>query len=699
MADKAIISTSKLTAIGDAIRAKNGETAKYTPEEMAEKIGEITSSVIDETVTEFNQENSQIQAYFSASSGYTDSDYSTATVMSSYIPSSNSDYSYEKPLGYATTLQAGTLYVVNEETGKAFEAEPVSAGSYTFYNLIPGVTYTWFVKDSTGAIVQGGRLKSTGSLRQYYMPSVHNFRDMGGWTCDGGTTKYGYLLRGAALGSEDATYISTADKQRFRNFGILAEIDLRDLTEVDRNTTDTSDDIDSNEAAGYISYTRYQMSYHKTAMDVTSYSYYKTTVQCLTNIMQNVVNDIPTYFHCAAGADRTGTIAVILEALLGMSPADISRDYELTALVPYYTNRLRTNSSFVAQMDYINTFYGDTFRDKCIMWAHKAGLSIDDINAFRAKMSTGTPETLSYPTTLAITTQPVNVTAKAGETVSESIVAAGDGLTYLWEYRTSSSGTWASIATLGLTATSSSFSISSAQTAMSGYQVRCTVTDKYGDSVISNTVTLTVAEDTYSVTSNLTNCTTSNSATAVTKNSSYSATITANSGYALTSITITMGGTDVTSSVVTGGVISITSVTGNVVITAVTRALTIMEQIGYTDGVRLSTSTGVTKATAGYTTIGYLEKLSGTYTITGIDWSKGQGTNDGIVYYKGSGDSASYIAGSYMSGLCSGDWQGMDASLSDDSLTLTLHIQWSNVGYYIRFSGYGNGVDVVITKS
>ena len=73
----------------------------------------------------------------------------------------------------------------------------------------------------------------------------------------------------------------------------------------------------------------------------------------------------------------------------------------------------------------------------------------------------------------------------------------------------------------------------------------------------------------YSVSNNLTNCTNGNNATSIVESGSYSATISANEGCELSSITVTMGGTDITSSVVSGGNISIVSVTGNIIITAV----------------------------------------------------------------------------------------------------------------------------------
>ena len=73
----------------------------------------------------------------------------------------------------------------------------------------------------------------------------------------------------------------------------------------------------------------------------------------------------------------------------------------------------------------------------------------------------------------------------------------------------------------------------------------------------------------YSVTNHLTNCTNGNGATQAVQGGSYSATISANTGYELSSVTVTMGGTDITPSAVSGGNISIASVTGNIVITAV----------------------------------------------------------------------------------------------------------------------------------
>ncbi|PWM78479.1 MAG: hypothetical protein DBY41_08590 [Clostridium sp.] len=72
----------------------------------------------------------------------------------------------------------------------------------------------------------------------------------------------------------------------------------------------------------------------------------------------------------------------------------------------------------------------------------------------------------------------------------------------------------------------------------------------------------------YTITNNLTNCTSNNNNTSVKESTSYTATISPSSGYTLTdaSISVTMGGVDVTKTVYNNGVINISSVTGNVVI-------------------------------------------------------------------------------------------------------------------------------------
>ena len=111
-----------------------------------------------------------------------------------------------------------------------------------------------------------------------------------------------------------------------------------------------------------------------------------------------------------------------------------------------------------------------------------------------------------------------------------------------------------------------------------------------GDVVIVAQATATSTEPvqptTYTITRNLTNCTSSNTANSVNQGASYSATVTPSNGYELMNVAITMGGTNVTSTVYKyqdgKAVINIPSVTGNVVITVQATAIIAEPAVMYT---------------------------------------------------------------------------------------------------------------------
>ena len=129
----------------------------------------------------------------------------------------------------------------------------------------------------------------------------------------------------------------------------------------------------------------------------------------------------------------------------------------------------------------------------------------------------------------------------------------------------------------------------------------------------------------YSVTSNLTNCKNNNSTKEVVEGESYSATITANDGYELKTVTVTMGGQPVS---VSGGVINIASVTGNIVITAVAEEIIVVPQ--YTNLFNPSNATLNKRVNSS----SVLTDASGHFVTDFIDIS-GKITSTGKIYIKG----------------------------------------------------------------
>ena len=102
----------------------------------------------------------------------------------------------------------------------------------------------------------------------------------------------------------------------------------------------------------------------------------------------------------------------------------------------------------------------------------------------------------------------------------------------------------------------------------------------------------------YTITNNLTYSTNSNTASYVEENGSYTATITANAGYELSSVKVTMGGTDITSTAYSNGKITITKATGNIVITAVSveevKYNNLFDESAVQNNTRFSSSGGIT---------------------------------------------------------------------------------------------------------
>ena len=100
---------------------------------------------------------------------------------------------------------------------------------------------------------------------------------------------------------------------------------------------------------------------------------------------------------------------------------------------------------------------------------------------------TSNAATVTVATKLAITKQPEDFTGAAGSQAAFSVTAQGDGLTYQWQML--SNGEWKNSSATGAKTNKITFNITNAH---NGMKYRCIVKDKYGNSVTSNTATITV---------------------------------------------------------------------------------------------------------------------------------------------------------------------------------------------------------------
>lgn len=168
----------------------------------------------------------------------------------------------------------------------------------------------------------------------------------------------------------------------------------------------------------------------------------------------------------------------------------------------------------------------------------------------------------------------VVVTAKAIEIVAPTTYSITNNLTNCNTSNSTTSVTKGGSFSTIITARDG-YKVNSITVSMGGTDITSSAVNKNSISIsnVTGNIVITakaiqITPSTYTITNNLTNCNNSNSAEIVSANSKYSATITADEGYVLNTITVTMGGNDITSTVLNDNAITINSVTGNIVITA-----------------------------------------------------------------------------------------------------------------------------------
>ena len=519
MANKLYNDTS-VKAIADAIRAKNGKTDTYTVGEMA---GAISSLSGKESVTW--HQCPEAPRNFVNNVTYDPNDYSTSQIEN-YAPE--------------TALESNTKPI-----GKTVDG-------VTYYNQVPNAETPFASTNAAGTLKpldQLRWLKTTVEQTSPYPLGV-NTRDLGGWVCDGGKVKYGMLVRGGEPNEVDKDLM-------VGQVGIRTELQLLPKNEARHTYSAWGIDFYANPTES--SYVNYSLS---------NKSLWKFYLQV---VFDSVSHDKPVYFHCGIGADRTGTIAIMLEALLGMSQSDIDKDYELTNFyIVQPTNPRRRNAdaykSYINQIKNVPLVGGlaDTFTNHAISFAVSLGFTADEINAYRNACIDGTPTqiTLNLPT-YTITN---NLTDVVNSNTDTSIAQYQDYIADL--------------------TVANGYVISDVQIKLNDTDV----TDLY--------FTGTKTTLNYSIQENLTNCQL-NGKTKVIAGQSYVAEIIADTGYTMdgATITITMGGIDM-SNYYSNGKIAIPNVTGNITITATAvasaGATNILDTYGYTNNTRYSLTTSNT---------------------------------------------------------------------------------------------------------
>ena len=350
-----------------------------------------------------NLENARVAGFLDAfeQKPYSASDYSFTYVTAYYTGTgAGNRLDLPRPVTVKWTNPAAgngdkIVYIYKdpamEELEMAVPANSASATSAEVYNLIPGRTWYYRVAGG-GKDVASGVFKTTGRRRMikvgestYGKNHANNCRDFGGQlTASGKTVKYGKIFRGSNM--DDTT--PEAQKVLLDYLKVGLDVDLRAKGTGERGKYQL-DALSLGAMHTTETYGSWANLSDKDRMRAT-----------LTKIFGAVSRNSTVYIHCKVGADRTGYVCMLLEALLGVPQNRCDLDYEMTSFSGavgartrtgvgnyYYVSKTTDGVTTVQGVDFINTFTGSTFQEKAVNYVTQTlGIPLSTITAFQDNM-------------------------------------------------------------------------------------------------------------------------------------------------------------------------------------------------------------------------------------------------------------------------------------------------------------------------
>ena len=272
--------------------------------------------------------------------------------------------------------------------------------TYTFFdNLEIGTTYEVEV-----SAIAGGRRLATATRkfttdatapRLINVPGIPNVRDLGGRVgLDGKRMRQGLIYRTAGLndhmakiyrGEHDANdwhrvpiasdrgrerLTDAARKIMLDKLGIRTDLDLRGAGEVAGMTVSPLGDRVKWVNVAMTAYGGLEKPRGK-----------ELVKQCFDVFLKP--KNYPIAFHCIGGQDRTGTLAFLIEALMGVDDDELNKDWECSGFTNA-GNWFRHETLFNQIYDVINKYPGANTREKVEAYLKDCGLTDSDIAMLRA---------------------------------------------------------------------------------------------------------------------------------------------------------------------------------------------------------------------------------------------------------------------------------------------------------------------------
>ena len=297
-------------------------------------------------------------------------------------------------LSWTCTLPAatGTVWSVKvrrAKDGAVVFTEKTHKTSLEIDNLEIACDYKWRVKGMVG----GTPLRAEGTFRTedlaprlIHLSRIHNMRDLGGRVGLGGRrVRQGRVYRSAGLNDN-------ARKSKSKGGMVPGKERLTDASRAyAKGTLGIRTDLDLRSDRECFGMTGSPLGPEVKWIKISSSAYSgmakdpgKSAFAQVFRVFLDEKN-YPIDFHCIAGADRTGSLAFILNGLLGVDEEELWRDWEVTA---FQKEKLdfghRTRFSKLVKV--FDAFPGASINEKIAAYVKSAGFTDADIEKFRAIM-------------------------------------------------------------------------------------------------------------------------------------------------------------------------------------------------------------------------------------------------------------------------------------------------------------------------
>ena len=271
-------------------------------------------------------------------------------------------------------VESAELEIAENDTYKNAKSYKLDPKEHEFgvYNLKSGTKYFYRLSFSlsNGSVAGSvGDFKTVDTTRVLNIDGAVNVRDIGGYkTIDGKRIKQGMLYRGSELdGKVEKNYCLTekGKTQMLEDLNIRFDLDLRGKELAKDNKDALGKDV-KHKYYGASTYTGFLLAEHNAI-----------TKQIFADLANK--NNYPIYMHCTYGRDRTGTVAYLLEALLGVDDETLYKEYALSAFTDSYIET-ENFEKFIAD---IQKMPGKTTQQKVEKWLLSIGVTNAQIRNIR----------------------------------------------------------------------------------------------------------------------------------------------------------------------------------------------------------------------------------------------------------------------------------------------------------------------------